>query len=65
MRTDGSEEADGGDGYPFNINWRSLREVEMHVIYGNMDGDGILDVTDVVLHTKFVHGMNDTFPAAG
>ncbi len=55
----------GEEGYLCNLNWWSLRDAEIPVIYGDMDGDGIVDVFDLSLLKRAVSaGETDHFAEA-
>ena len=85
----------GGESYLFNLNWWRPNTAPGEVIFGDLDGDGVVDVfdlgllkqaavagdcerfaqadldaddeitaADVVLLTKFLHGLSKSFPAA-
>ena len=55
----------GEEGYLCNLNWWSLREAEVPVIYGDLDGNGIVDVFDLALLKRAVRtGETDRFTEA-
>ena len=55
----------GGEGYLFNINWWKPDKPEEAVIYGDLNGDGAVDVFDLILMRKAVaNGDTERFEAA-
>ncbi|MBQ4465139.1 MAG: carbohydrate-binding protein, partial [Oscillospiraceae bacterium] len=44
----------GESGYLFNLNWWRVNSVEEQVIYGDLDGDGSVDVFDLALLKRAV-----------
>ena len=55
----------GGDGYLFNINWWKPDKPSEPIVYGDLDGDGEVDVIDLILMRKAVeNGDTERFEAA-
>ncbi len=55
----------GGDGYLFNINWWKPDKPSEPIVYGDLDGDGEVDVFDLILMRKAVeNGDTERFEAA-